>query len=139
MKYLLTILLLGIWSTDASATTNIDPLYIDMIREFEEDMVWKVSSSVIVTGLKRPKILGFCRLADKSIWLRPATTSLPYIVRKALIYHELAHCELGLQHSKLGDGTLTDPLIYISNPFYYEVYWSTLVWDLRMKYSASLP
>lgn len=135
MRLLLTLLLL-IWGTDAYSSSDVDPLYIAMIQEFEEDMVWKVDTDLEVVPIKVKNILGVCFTRSKIIYIKPLVSSLPYFVRKALVYHELAHCELGLGHSQIGDHSLTDPYIYADSPLYYELYWPQLVQDLRNKYLA---
>ena len=83
-----------------------------------------------------PNVAGVCRMwtngnaiISSQILIREVK---PEIRQKALLYHELAHCVLELDHTDQESKTLMSPTM-LSNA-YYEMNWDELVKDMCLKY-----
>ena len=121
----------------------IDERLKPMVLEFAADF-GHVSSSVVVGPLNNGS-LATCfdykgsrtvygeKAVNKVIFDEKYFDGLSPIMKKAIIFHELGHCQLNLEHSAEGDYTLTDPYIYTTESDYYESNWSALVADLKFK------
>lgn len=121
----------------------IDDRLKPLVMEFEADF-GHVSSSVVVGKLDNGA-LATCfdyeggrnllgeKAVNKVIFDVRYFDGLSPIIKKAIVFHELGHCSLGLDHSAEYDYTLTDPYIYTGESKYYESNWSALVADLKTK------
>ena len=121
----------------------IDDRLKPMVLEFAADF-GHVSSSVVVGKLDNGA-LATCfdygggrditgqKMVNKVVFDEKFFDGLSPIIKKAIVFHELGHCSLGLDHSAEYDYTLTDPYIYTTESNYYESNWSALVADLKSK------
>lgn len=121
----------------------IDERLKPLVLEFQADF-GHVSSSVVVGKLDNGS-LATCfdykgartmygeKAVNKIIFDEKYFEGLSPIIKKAILWHEAGHCELGLDHSAAGDYTLTDPYMYTSESNYYEKNWGRLVQDLKTK------
>jgi hypothetical protein len=128
----------GVSSCSVEEPISIPPQVIDVrlegfIRDFENDFDIKVNSTVIIEVEQRT-YLGICHFTPRrTIKITAGVLDLPYYVQKAIIYHELGHCDLMLPHTTSGDWTLTDPYIYVNQSEYYKNNWDYLLEDLKTK------
>lgn len=113
---------------------RINPRLKPYVLEFMRDMNINVSSTVIIG---RSSTLAVClkQRGDRAqvVVSEDEIDLLSEPVLRAVIYHELAHAELNLNHSAEYDYTLTDPYIYTGESEYYASNWSALVADLKTK------
>lgn len=83
-----------------------------------------------------PNVVGICQMwtSDSEIIRSQIVIKEvdPAIRQKALLYHELAHCVLELDHTDQESKTLMS-LTMLSNA-YYEMNWDELVKDMCLKY-----
>ncbi len=123
----------------------IEPSLKPIVDEFSREFGTVESSVVIGTPHNQSEsILGECqkyqywngykyidfnRIVINS---RRINEMKPWIL-KAVIAHEIGHCDMDLEHSEAGDGTLTDPYIYSDAEDYYKDNWGYLINDLKEK------
>lgn len=121
---------------------ELDPILFQYVREFEKeaksrglDISYRLDKLRQLTwdSLERPKV-GTCTSHSNSIgtmvWTRvvvsPKLTNNTYI--RAVMFHELGHCVLGLDHRGGEIASIMSPSL--TNKTYYDNNWELLVDDL---------
>lgn len=78
-------------------------------------------------GAYRPSTVGYCTPENKAIYLRKSTWETgSFLFKRALVYHELGHCVLGLPH-KEGISLMNSKIL---PDYIYEKIWFALVKDM---------
>lgn len=104
LKYLLFLLLVG------CAGVNVDPELKPYVDEFDQETSARSYVNMVfeenVTGKTGKTVAGVCRYSgnifipntvaiNKGYW-----DTIPVPMRKSLVWHELGHCVLGLDHNE---------------------------------------
>lgn len=92
----------------------------------------------IAASKESPDIIGFCMQwffdsgeLEKAHIIVEKQSSL--IKMKAVLYHELGHCVLGLNHTEQEPKTIMSPQMH--HELYYQENWDQLVKDMCLRYS----
>ena len=114
-----------------STDLYIHPDFVDTVNQFAEDcpnadfsQIHSIRYAAIQDAQHQFRI-GTCYFGD-SIQILDTLESAPYdpIIMRALLYHELGHCVLGLEHSDTG---MMEPYLDVEAPAYYDTHWNELV------------
>ena len=91
-------------------TVHVDPELAVYAKTFEDDMEVSTSNITMQFGYLDDDLAGLCRSwsnGDREITIEPEYwKELNYIEREELMYHELGHCAMNLDHN---DAMIVDP------------------------------
>lgn len=134
------LLLIIIWVTSCQAQdapklpvasispTVIDPLFHPYLDEFNQDCPNTGRLRSFVFGnpeLEVEDAVGLCWPDTGNIVVSKEWKNWPPLIKRILLYHELGHCLLGLDHSE-GEWDIMSPEIGVFQPYKYAP-WPELV------------
>lgn len=92
------------------------------------DSIENTDNSLIVEGQCTTAFAGGISTHSIAIRRIPRDDGIPWdrIVLRTVVFHELGHCVMGLEHTAMGSGQIMDPVMQMS-PKYMEDNWDELV------------